>query len=191
MWNLKPYKLTFCTLKCRTSLVPRLLKILPAMKETRVQSVGWEDSLEKETATHSSILAWRIPWTIHGIAKSWTWLSDFHFTLKCNGLSRTLSWSFTHDFCNITHWLFGKYILWIFQCWHTSAYNKSLLTSPLILLQKSSSVGSYLAHGGRYKFPKIWKLQFYHWQCMLSVVFLNVSDSLYFWENVCQISKSE
>ena len=38
-------------------------KNLPAMQETQVWSLGWEDSLEKETATHSSILAWRIPWT--------------------------------------------------------------------------------------------------------------------------------
>ena len=39
------------------------LKRLPAMWETRVRSLGWEDPLEKEMATHSSILAWRIPWT--------------------------------------------------------------------------------------------------------------------------------
>ena len=39
------------------------LKHLPAMRETWVQSLGWEDPLEKEMATHSSILAWRIPWT--------------------------------------------------------------------------------------------------------------------------------
>ena len=40
---------------------------------------GWDGPLEKGTATHSSSLAWRIPWTVHGVAKSWTWLSDFHF----------------------------------------------------------------------------------------------------------------
>ena len=40
-----------------------MVKNLPAMQETRVQSLGWEDTLEKEMATHSSILAWRIPWT--------------------------------------------------------------------------------------------------------------------------------
>ena len=40
-----------------------MLKSLPAMQETRVQSFGWEDPLEKEMATHSSILGWRIPWT--------------------------------------------------------------------------------------------------------------------------------
>ena len=39
------------------------VKNLPAIQETRVQSLGQEDPLEKETATHSSILAWRIPWT--------------------------------------------------------------------------------------------------------------------------------
>ena len=45
------------------SLVVQRLKLLPAMRETLVRSLGWEDSLEKEMATHSSILAWRIPWT--------------------------------------------------------------------------------------------------------------------------------
>ena len=44
------------------SLVAQKLKHLPAMQETRVQSLGWEDPLEKEMATHSSVLAWRIPW---------------------------------------------------------------------------------------------------------------------------------
>ena len=39
------------------------IKRLPAMQETQVGSLGWEDPLEKEMATHSSILAWRIPWT--------------------------------------------------------------------------------------------------------------------------------
>ena len=38
-------------------------KTLPALQETRVQSLGWEDPLEKEMETYSSILAWRIPWT--------------------------------------------------------------------------------------------------------------------------------
>ena len=40
-----------------------MVKHLPTMRETRVQSLGWEDLLEKEMATHSSILAWKIPWT--------------------------------------------------------------------------------------------------------------------------------
>ena len=45
------------------SLVAQMVKNLPAMQETLVQSPGWEDPLEMEMATHSSILAWRIPWT--------------------------------------------------------------------------------------------------------------------------------
>ena len=40
-----------------------MVKRLPAMWDTRVQSLGWEDSLEKEMEAHSSILAWKIPWT--------------------------------------------------------------------------------------------------------------------------------
>ena len=46
------------------SLVAQLVKNLPTMWETWVQSLVWEDPLEKEKATHSSILAWRIPWTL-------------------------------------------------------------------------------------------------------------------------------
>ena len=40
-----------------------MVKHLTAMQETRVQSLGWEDPLEKKMATHSSVLAWKIPWT--------------------------------------------------------------------------------------------------------------------------------
>ena len=61
-----------------TSLVAQLVKNLPAMWETCVQSQGWKDPLEEGMATHSSIPAWRIlmdrrAWevTVHGVAKSW------------------------------------------------------------------------------------------------------------------------
>jgi len=47
------------------SLVAQLVKNLPAMRETWVQSLGWEDPLEMGKAIHSSILAWRIPWMGH------------------------------------------------------------------------------------------------------------------------------
>jgi len=60
----------------------QLVKNCPATWETWVRPLGWEDPLETGLATHSSILAWRIPWTVYivrGIAKSWTQLSDFHF----------------------------------------------------------------------------------------------------------------
>ena len=59
-----------------------MLKSPPAVQETQVRSLGQEDPLEKGMATHSSILAWRIPWTeepgraiVHGVAKSRTRLS--------------------------------------------------------------------------------------------------------------------
>ena len=46
----------------RASLVAQTVKHLPTMRETWVRSLGWEETLEKETATHSSTLAWKIPW---------------------------------------------------------------------------------------------------------------------------------
>ena len=48
--------------RIRASLVAQLVKNLAAMQETWILSLGWEDPLEKGTATHSSILVWRIPW---------------------------------------------------------------------------------------------------------------------------------
>ena len=64
----------------------QLVESLPAKQETWIQSLGWEDSLEKEVATHSGILAWKIPWMeepgrVHGVAKSLTRLSDFTYFL--------------------------------------------------------------------------------------------------------------
>ena len=71
------YKITLA------SLVAQMVKNLPAVRETWVQSLVWEDPLEQGMATHSSILAGRIPmdrgaWqaTVHGVAKSQTPLSD-------------------------------------------------------------------------------------------------------------------
>ena len=62
-----------------TSLVAQMVKSSPAMQETWVRFLGWEDPLEEEMATNSGIPAWRIPmdrgaWrgTVHGVAKSWT-----------------------------------------------------------------------------------------------------------------------
>ena len=68
------------------SLVAQTVKPLPTIRETGVQSLGQEDPLEKEMATHSSILAWKIPWTeepgrLQSMgSKSRTRLSDFTFT---------------------------------------------------------------------------------------------------------------
>ena len=64
-------------------LVAQLVKNPPAMWETWVRSLSWEDPLEKGKATHSSILGLEnsMDCIVHGVSKSWTQLSDFHFTL--------------------------------------------------------------------------------------------------------------
>ena len=77
LWEGKKLKLK---LGCRILPGDQMVKNLPVMQETWVQSMCQEDPLEMGKATHSRILAWRIPWTtVHGVTKSWTELSDFHF----------------------------------------------------------------------------------------------------------------
>ena len=69
-----------------------MIKNLPAILETQIQSLGQEDLLEKGMATHTSILAWKLPWmeepgglhTVHGVAKSRTRRSDFTHSLTCS-----------------------------------------------------------------------------------------------------------
>ena len=77
-----------------------MVKNPPAMRETWVQSLSWEDPPEKGKATHSCILAWRIPmdrgaWraTVHGVIKTRTQLSDFHtkFRLQPQNVQMLLS----------------------------------------------------------------------------------------------------
>ena len=76
------YKLSSCNhllINCQGFLVAQSIKNTPATQETWVLSLDWKDLLQEGMATHSSILAWRIPmdreaWqaVIHGVAKSWT-----------------------------------------------------------------------------------------------------------------------
>ena len=66
------------------SLVAQAVKNLPAMWETWVRSLGWEDPLKKGKAANSSILAC----IVHGVTKSWTQLSGFHFTLPFENLTQ-------------------------------------------------------------------------------------------------------
>ena len=81
-----------------------MVKHLPTTRETRVQSLGWEDPLEKEMATHSSILAWRIPWMeepgrlqsmgSQRVGHEWvTSLSLRTWTLDCVGFSSCDAWA--------------------------------------------------------------------------------------------------
>ena len=90
-----------------------MVKKLPSMQETQVQSLGWEDPLEKGKTTHSSFLDWRIPWTekpgrlqsmglkeldrtelitlFHGVAMSQTQLNDFIFTFHFHSLEKEMA----------------------------------------------------------------------------------------------------
>ena len=84
----------------QASLVAQLVKSLPATWETWVQSLAWGDPLERGMATHSRILAWRIPWTVqsYGVTKSRTRRSPFQFHLVCfvsgleNGILPVFFW---------------------------------------------------------------------------------------------------
>ena len=64
------------------SLIAQLVKNPPAMQETPVQSLGWEDPLEKGKATHSSILAWRSPWTVLSMGSQRVGHNSATFTFK-------------------------------------------------------------------------------------------------------------
>ena len=74
------------------SLVAEMVKNLPAMQETWVQSLDWEDPLEKGTAAHSSVLAFKIPWTekpgrlqgVHGVTKSSDMTERLSLSLYCS-----------------------------------------------------------------------------------------------------------
>ena len=86
------YWLTHCN-KCPYFYKMCFPGALDGKASARVQSLGWEDLLEKEMAIHSSILAWKIPWmeepaTVHGVAKSQTRLSDFTLTFHFHALEK-------------------------------------------------------------------------------------------------------
>ena len=98
----------------RASLVAQLVKNLPAMQETWVWSLCWEDPLGKGNATHPSILAWKIPWTEEsgglesmGFTKTQIWLSDFQ--------SLTLY--------NMPQYLGSSFIINLFTYWSVPLFN--------------------------------------------------------------------
>ena len=100
--------------KIQASLVAQLVKSLPAMWETWVQSLGWEDPLEKEMATHSNTLVWTIPWTeepdrlpfvgSHRAGHDWmtnTSLSYVRYIYSYTYILSVLSWQLSIDLENI------------------------------------------------------------------------------------------
>ena len=121
-WNLRPHSMLFWKHPLHVaSLVAQRLKSLPAMWETRVRSLGREDPPEKEMATHSSILAWRIPWR------------EEPGSLQSTGLQRV-----RHDWAISLHFIACG--AWFYQ-WLTCI--------PLpIFLRKSSIDWACLVHHG-------------------------------------------
>ena len=85
------------------SLMSQMIKILPAMQETQVPSLGQEDPLEKEIAIHSSILAWRIPWTEVGYSPGVHKESDTTEPLHFPFLSQILSHDGSCRGCMLDH----------------------------------------------------------------------------------------
>ena len=108
------------------SLVAQMVKNLPAVWETWVWSLDWEDSLEEGMATHSSILAWRIhqdkeAWktTIHGVAKSWTWVFTIiivYFIVKVYVIYNYNSWFTVVLVSGIAEWFS---FMCVCMCIHT------------------------------------------------------------------------
>ena len=107
----------------RASLVTHMVKNLPAMQETQVQSLGQEDPLEKKMATYSSILAWRIPWTgephggtVHGISE------------LC--ITEQLSLCFTSDLCIKGSVQFSRSVVSDYLQPHESQHTRPPCPSP-------------------------------------------------------------
>ena len=112
------FKLSFRSAN-RASLVAQLVKNLPTIWETWVQSLGWEDPLEKGMATHFSFLAWRTPWT------------EEPGGLQSMGLLRV-----RHDWATFT---FNNVVFW-FTSVHTSSYYKYIFIPIVIVIQLLSHV---------------------------------------------------
>ena len=140
---------TWQLLKSKASLVAQRLKRLPLMQETWVQSLGREDPLEKEMATHSSILAWRIPWMEEpgGLQSTGSqrvghdWATSLHFLLKRNGKSLEI----TRDVC-----------LWrITGCYVKNGWKGARISSGLIKDAKWSQEVTWTEEG-----PQTHELQY-------------------------------
>ena len=117
----------------RASLMAQLVKNSPAIPETWARSLGWEDPLEKGKATHSSILAWRIPWTVESmrsqrVGHDWMTFTSLHFISHAQGnaqnpsasVQQYMNWKLpnvqagtrkgrgTRDQISKTHWVIQK-----------------------------------------------------------------------------------
>ena len=121
----------------RVSQVTQWVKNSPAMQEVQVQSLGWEDPLEEDMATHSSILAWRIPWTE-----------------EPGGLQSIGSWRVEHDWNDLVHThlkLCDQTSTFVGSCRKQRSFRK---TSGLLTMPKPLTVWTTKNSG---KFVKRWE----------------------------------
>ena len=132
------------------SLVVQRLKRLPAMRETWVRSLGWEAPLEKEIATHSSILAWRIPWMEEpgGLQSTGSqrvghdWATSLHFTLLLILLTpheSCIKWA--HFQVKGDHKFLGDQNM---PFWNASLWHKGYLELETIEKQQTPQVSALL-----------------------------------------------
>ena len=101
------------------SLVAQTVKNLPAMQETWVWSLGQDDSLEKEKAIHSSILAWRIPRTAQSTGSQRVgrnWVTHFHCNSKLPDFIKQKAFSIMPIFHNFLYRILIKF-QWTYSCW--------------------------------------------------------------------------
>ena len=124
-----------------------MLKHLPAMRETHVQSLGQEDALEKEMATHSSILAWEIPWTEEpdGLCSSYS-----RRRVRCDLLTKQQQYQ-KHIICvcvDTSGWIDRCSITWYLDNNDNvlGLYNDNVKFAPFFLLYHMETRTSFLAN---------------------------------------------
>ena len=114
-------------------VVAQIVRILPAMRETRVQSLGWEDTLEKRMATHSIILAWRIPWTgdpggLQSIGSQRVrhdWVTNTFPFFSCHESQRAYLWPTCHELtvCVTDKGSWGHHVTMLMISYHLHSKN--------------------------------------------------------------------
>ena len=130
----------------RASLVAQMIKYLPAMQETQVRSLGREDPLEKEMATHSTILAWKIPWTeepgglqsmgLQRVGHDWAtntstlysclkWLILYY--MNCTSIKKKFKW--------LHLWLKCLECWWVYSLWWGNSREKWAMRSGILFRQ--------------------------------------------------------
>ena len=160
------------------SLVAWTVKHLPTMWETRIQSLGWEDPLEKEMATHSSIHAWKIPWTKEsgGLQSMGSqrvrhdWATSLHFTSL--GIVLEIRWLFT------TRNFQGIYSFWLWIPDNRRHYQVPNITCFVLPTTAKShkrfNINSTSAHNrneeSRFLYPQCRRKELFHWKIKLAEI---------------------